>query len=161
MLFHREILAATAKLLRLIARCYLQHTLHVDEHTDLRTVSGWDLDSTNNEAGSPGRTTEEIIRSTEFRTSPFLSGIASSDMSPTRNILNEKADLVCLLRNNESCENRDTSFNTTIPISQLNTILSQWRTEGGLGRVQTPPKFRSFEKAKPNSQFHEKYIRTT
>jgi hypothetical protein len=35
----------------------------------------------------------------------------------------------------------------------------QWRTEGGLV-VQTPPpsKFRSFDKAEPNSQFRGKYI---
>jgi hypothetical protein len=33
----------------------------------------------------------------------------------------------------------------------------QWRTEGGLGG-STPPKFRSFDEAEPNSQFHGKYI---
>jgi hypothetical protein len=35
----------------------------------------------------------------------------------------------------------------------------QWRTEGGLGaQTPLPPKFRSFDKAEPNSQFHGKYI---
>jgi hypothetical protein len=34
----------------------------------------------------------------------------------------------------------------------------QWRTEGGWG-FQTTPKFRSFDKAEPNSQFRGKYIR--
>jgi hypothetical protein len=34
----------------------------------------------------------------------------------------------------------------------------QWRNGGG-GGVQTPPKFRSFDKAEPNSQFRGKYIR--
>jgi hypothetical protein len=38
---------------------------------------------------------------------------------------------------------------------------SQWRTEGGIWVVQTPlpPKFRSFDKAEPNSQFRGKYTR--
>jgi hypothetical protein len=35
----------------------------------------------------------------------------------------------------------------------------QWRTEGGVWGVQPPPKFLSFEKAEPNSQFREKYTR--
>jgi hypothetical protein len=39
----------------------------------------------------------------------------------------------------------------------------QWCTEGGGGRgfeefKPTPPKFRSFDKAEPNSQFRGKYI---
>ena len=46
--------------------------------------------------------------------------------------------------------------------TSLDRILSQWRTGGvgvGWGGVQTPPKFRSFDKAEPNSQFRGKYIR--
>jgi hypothetical protein len=36
----------------------------------------------------------------------------------------------------------------------------QWLTEGwGLGGSNPPPKFRSFDKAEPNSQFRGKYIR--
>ena len=35
----------------------------------------------------------------------------------------------------------------------------QWCTEGGFGVFKPPPKFRSFDKAEPNSQFHGKYIR--
>jgi hypothetical protein len=35
----------------------------------------------------------------------------------------------------------------------------QWRTEGGLGISTPPPKFRNFDKAEPNSQFHGKYNR--
>jgi hypothetical protein len=36
----------------------------------------------------------------------------------------------------------------------------QWRTEGGLGDSNPPSsKFRSFDKAEPNSQFRGKYIR--
>jgi hypothetical protein len=36
----------------------------------------------------------------------------------------------------------------------------QWRTEGGSGvQPPSPPKFRSFDKAEPNSQFLGKYIR--
>jgi hypothetical protein len=34
----------------------------------------------------------------------------------------------------------------------------QWRTEGVVWGVQTPPKFRNFDKAEPNSQFRGKYI---
>jgi hypothetical protein len=36
----------------------------------------------------------------------------------------------------------------------------QWRTEGGFGGFNTlpPPKFRSFDKAEPNTQFRGKYI---
>jgi hypothetical protein len=36
----------------------------------------------------------------------------------------------------------------------------QWRTEW-VGSLNTPPppKFQNFDKAEPNSQFHEKYIR--
>jgi hypothetical protein len=45
----------------------------------------------------------------------------------------------------------------------LGQLIKQWRTEGGgVGwRAQTPtlPKFRSFSKAEPNSQFRGKYIR--
>jgi hypothetical protein len=37
--------------------------------------------------------------------------------------------------------------------------LRQWRTEGGVGGSNPPPKFRSFDKAEPNSQFRGKYIR--
>jgi hypothetical protein len=37
----------------------------------------------------------------------------------------------------------------------------QWRTEGGIGafNTPTPQKFRSFDKAEPNSQFRGKYTR--
>jgi hypothetical protein len=36
----------------------------------------------------------------------------------------------------------------------------QWRTEGGgVWGGSTPPKFRRFDKAEPNSQFRGKYIR--
>jgi hypothetical protein len=39
-------------------------------------------------------------------------------------------------------------------------VMMQWHTEGGgLGGSTPPPKFRSFNKAEPNSQFHGKYIR--
>jgi hypothetical protein len=34
----------------------------------------------------------------------------------------------------------------------------QWRTEEGFGGFKTPPKFRSFDKAEPNSQFRGKYV---
>jgi hypothetical protein len=37
-------------------------------------------------------------------------------------------------------------------------VLRQWRTEWGVGG-SNPPKFRSFEKGEPNSQFLGKYIR--
>jgi hypothetical protein len=37
-------------------------------------------------------------------------------------------------------------------------ISKQWRTDGVCG-VQSPPKFRSFTKAEPNSQVRGKYIR--
>jgi hypothetical protein len=37
-------------------------------------------------------------------------------------------------------------------------IFNQWHTEGGLGGSNTPPKFQSFDKAEPNSQFPGKYI---
>ena len=45
--------------------------------------------------------------------------------------------------------------------SILRYIYIQWRTEGGFGVFKPPPtpKFRSFDKAEPNSQFCEKYIR--
>jgi hypothetical protein len=36
--------------------------------------------------------------------------------------------------------------------------LTQWRTEGGWGFTPLPLKFRSFDKAEPNSQFRGKYI---
>jgi hypothetical protein len=36
---------------------------------------------------------------------------------------------------------------------------TQWRTEGGLGCSNPLPKFLSFDKAQPNSQFRRKYIR--
>ena len=35
----------------------------------------------------------------------------------------------------------------------------QWRTEGGFRVFKPHPKFRSFDKAEPNSQFRGKYIR--
>jgi hypothetical protein len=40
-------------------------------------------------------------------------------------------------------------------------MMTQWRTEGGLGGFNPPlpPKFRSFNKAEPSSQFRGKYIR--
>ena len=36
---------------------------------------------------------------------------------------------------------------------------SHWRTEGGFGVFKPPPKFRSLDKAEPNSQFRGKYVR--
>jgi hypothetical protein len=36
--------------------------------------------------------------------------------------------------------------------------VTQWRTEGGF-KSPPPPKFRTFDKAEPNSQFRGKYIR--
>jgi hypothetical protein len=45
-------------------------------------------------------------------------------------------------------------------ITILVCSLSQWRAEGGgvWGFKPPSPKFRSFDKAEPNSQFREKYI---
>ena len=47
----------------------------------------------------------------------------------------------------------------TFGYSSFKVSCVQWRTEGGVWGVQTPPpKFRSFDKDEPNSQFRGKYI---
>jgi hypothetical protein len=54
-----------------------------------------------------------------------------------------------------TCVSRGYLSSTTVSCS----LGKQWCTEGGGSGVQIPPKFRSFNKAEPNSQFRGKYIR--
>jgi hypothetical protein len=52
------------------------------------------------------------------------------------------------------------STSITAHYTHQNCVRLQWRTEGVVLGVQThPPKFRSFDKAESNSQFHGKYMR--
>jgi hypothetical protein len=69
----------------------------------------------------------------------MLPNIASSILAQTRKLVgkNGAANIVC------------PKYEAT----------RQWRTEGVLWGFNAPPKFRSFDKAQPNSQFRGKYIR--
>jgi hypothetical protein len=59
----------------------------------------------------------------------------------------------------EHWKNRE-DLRPRIIITTNTDTIQQWRIVGGGGDLvgSTPPKFRSFDKAKPNSQFRGKYI---